>query len=68
MYNKICPAIIVHIILLNLGEIWSKESNLTSLLLVEVFAEVAEVNVEALNINYSMSDNMTPPISQVLIG
>ena len=39
-----------HIILLILGEIWSKGSNFTSLLLVEVFAEVAEVNTEALNI------------------
>ena len=32
------------------GEIWSKGSNLTSLLLVEAFAEVAKVNVETLNI------------------
>ena len=39
----------VHIILLILGEIWSKESNFTKLL-VEVFVEVAEVNAEALNI------------------
>ena len=29
---------------------WSKGSNLTSLLLIDVFAEVAEVNAEALNI------------------
>ena len=36
--------------LLILGEIWSKWSSLTSLLLIEVFAEVAEVNAEALNI------------------
>ena len=36
--------------LLILCEIWSKGSNLTSLLLVKVFAEVAEVNTEALNI------------------
>ena len=39
----------VHIILLILGEIWSKGSNLTSLLLV-AFAEVSEVNTKALNI------------------
>ena len=32
------------------GEIWSKGSNLTSLLLSEVFAEVAGVNTEALNV------------------
>ena len=50
MYNKICTTIIVHIILLILGEIWSKGSNFTSLLLVEVFAEVVEVNIEAANI------------------
>ena len=37
-------------ILLILGEIWSKGSNLTSLLLVDVFAVVAQVNAEALNI------------------
>ena len=37
--------------LLILGEIWSKWSSLASLLLIEVFAEVAEVNAdEALNI------------------
>ena len=41
---------IVHIILLILGQIWSKGSNLTSLPLVNVFAEVAKVNTEALNI------------------
>ena len=41
---------IVHIILLVLGEIWSKGSNLTGLLLASVSAEVAEVNPEALNI------------------
>ena len=41
---------IVHIILLIHGEIWSKASNLASLLLVDVFAEVAQVNVEDLNI------------------
>ena len=41
---------IVHIILLIIGEIWSKASNLTSLLLVDVFAEVAQVNAKALNI------------------
>ena len=33
-----------------LGEIWSKGSNLTSLLLVDIFAEVATVNTEDLNI------------------
>ena len=46
-YNNICTTIIVHIIFLILGEIWSKRSNFTSLLLVKVFAEV---NTEALNI------------------
>ena len=55
MYNKICTTIIVKIILLILGEIWSKWSNFTSLLLVEVFAEVAEVNTEALNIKSCQS-------------
>ena len=40
----------LYTILLILGEIWSKGSNLTSLLLVDVFAEVAQVNAEALNI------------------
>ena len=42
--------IIVHIIPLIVCEIWSKGSNLASLLFVEVFAEVAEVKTEALNI------------------
>ena len=37
-------------ILLLLGEILSKESNLINLLLVEIFTEVAKVNTEALNI------------------
>ena len=37
----------VHIILLILGEIWNKASNLTSLLLIIIFAQV---NAEALNI------------------
>ena len=32
------------------GETWSKGSNLTSLLLINVFAEVAEVNAKAPNI------------------
>ena len=45
LYNNNCT----HSILI-LGEIWSKGSNFTSLLLVEIFAEVAEVNTEALNI------------------
>ena len=40
----------MYTILLILGEIWSKGSNLTSLLLIDVFAEVAQVNAEALNI------------------
>ena len=40
----------MHIILLIFGEIWSKGSNLTSLLLIGVFAKVAEVNVKAFNI------------------
>ena len=40
----------MHIILLVIGEIWSKGSNLTSLVLVAVFAEVTKVNAEALNI------------------
>ena len=42
----------LYTILLILGEIWSKGSNLTSLLLIDVFAEVAEVNAEALNIKF----------------
>ena len=46
--NKIYTTIFVHIILLILGEIWSKGSNLTSLHLAEV--QVAEVNTEAFNI------------------
>ena len=54
-YNNICTTIIVHIILLILGKIWSKGSNFTSLLLVKVFAEVAEVNTEALNIKSCQS-------------
>ena len=41
---------IVHIILLILGEIWSKGGNLTGLLLANVSAEVAKVNPKALNI------------------
>ena len=41
---------IVHIIFLILGEIWSKGGNLTGLLLANVSAEVAEVNLKALNI------------------
>ena len=40
----------MHIILLILDEIWNKGSKLTSLLLVHVFAEVDELNTEALNI------------------
>ena len=51
-YNKVCTTIIVHIIDLILGEIWSKRSNLISLLPVGIFAEVAEVNAEALNIKF----------------
>ena len=50
MYNNICTTIIAHIILLILGEIWRKRSNLTSLLPVVVFAQVGKVNVEVLNI------------------
>ena len=38
----------LHIILLILGEVWSKGSNFTSSLFVNVFAKVAEVNAEAL--------------------
>ena len=45
----------MHIVLLILGEIWSKESNLTSLLLVDVLVKVAEVNAEALNIKFHQS-------------
>ena len=52
MYKKICTRIIVHIILLILGELWSKESNFTSLLLVKVFVGVADVNTKALNIKF----------------
>ena len=44
MYNNL------HIILLIFGKIWSKGSNFTSFLLVEVFAEVADGNTEALSI------------------
>ena len=33
-----------------MGEIWSKGSNLTSYILTDVFAEVAEVNAEVLDI------------------
>ena len=51
LYNKICTTIIVHIILLILCEICSKGIILTSLLLIEVFAEVAKVNAEADDIN-----------------
>ena len=40
----------MHAILLIVGEIWSKGSNLTSLLLLNVFTKVAEVNAEAFNI------------------
>ena len=40
----------LYTILLILSEIWSKGSSLTSLLLIAVFAEVAQVNAEALNI------------------
>ena len=45
MYNNICITIIVHIILLILGEIWKQLYKFT---FVDVFAEVAEVNAEAL--------------------
>ena len=37
-------------ILLILGETWSKGSKLTSLLLIDVFAKVAKANAKALNI------------------
>ena len=40
----------LHIILLILGEVWSKGSNFTSSLFVNVFAKVAEVNAEALKV------------------
>ena len=51
MYSKICTTIIiVNIILLILGKIWSKGSNCTSLLLVEVFVVVLKVDAEALTI------------------
>ena len=40
----------MYTLLLILGEIWSKGSNLTSLLLIDGFAEVAHVNAEPLNI------------------
>ena len=52
MGDKTCAATIVHIILLILGEIWSKGSNLTNLLLVTVFVELTEVNAEALNVKF----------------
>ena len=51
-FGNICTTIIVHIILLILSEIWSKGSNLTSLLLANVFSEVAQVNAEALDIKF----------------
>ena len=41
--------------LLILGEIWSKVNNFTSLLLVEIFAKVAEVNTEVLNVKSCQS-------------
>ena len=47
---------IVHIIILIPGEMWSKGNNCTNLLLVEVFVKVAEVDNEALNI--SLGENM----------
>ena len=50
MYYNICTTIIVFIILI-LGEIWRKGSNFTSLLHVDVFAEVTNVNTKALYIN-----------------
>ena len=50
LYYKICATIMAHITLLILGEIWRKRCNLTSLLLVVVFAEVGKVSVEVLNI------------------
>ena len=40
----------LYTILLILGEILSKGSNLTSLLLIDVFSEVAQVNADALNV------------------
>ena len=52
---------IVHIILLVLGEMWSKASNLTSLLLVDVFAEVAQANAESLNIKSYQPRQKTLP-------
>ena len=50
LYYNICTTIIAHITLLILGEIWRKRCNLTSSLLVVVFAEVGKVNVKVFNI------------------
>ena len=50
MYYNICTTIIVFIILI-LGEIWRKGRKFKSLLHVDVFAEVTNVNTEALYID-----------------
>ena len=42
----------MHITLLILSKIWSKGSNLTSFLIVDVFSEVAEVNTEDLTTSF----------------
>ena len=54
-------------ILLVLGKIWSKGSNLTSLPLVNIFAEVAEVNAEALNIKSYRGNNMKIHFASALL-
>ena len=41
----------LRVILLTLGETWSKRSKFTSLLFVNFFTEVAEVNAKAFNID-----------------
>ena len=52
MYYNICTTIIVFIILI-LGEIWRKGRKFKSLLHVDVFAEVTNVNTEAFYIDYT---------------
>ena len=50
-------------ILLILGEISSKGSNLKSLSLIDVFAELAEVNTKALNIkNYECREEIAKEV------
>ena len=41
-----CTTIILHTILLILGEIWSKGSKFTSSLLIKIFVKVVKVNTK----------------------